>query len=118
MYKGKLAWRTIAAASVLFGVAAVLAILERAIAALFLMWKFEGYAIGSALDIGANTTVLLLAVALIAAGTCSALGRIAVIKGDRVLARLAWVATTLYAISGLAILLMLQSGVAILYCGR
>ena len=117
MGKKQLVSRIIASSFLLFSVFSVLLVSERVIAALFLMLKFDGYS-SSALDLGASSTVLFVVLALVATCACNIIGNIGASKGDRVLTRLASVATALYSISGLAILLMIQSGTAVLYCGR
>lgn len=91
---------------------------DRAVAALFDLWKFSGYKVGHGIDLGVNSSFRFLSLCVLATGACMPLALLAKGWNNKLLYRLAIAASAVYFVNGLLMLLLVSSGLAFLYCGR
>lgn len=90
---------------------------DRAAAALFDLWRFSGYKGRHGIDLGANSSFLLLSFSILAIGACMALALLAKGWNNKLLCRLATAAAAVYFVNGALMFLLVSSGLAFLYCG-
>lgn len=99
-------------------VSGLLLVGERAFAAFFDVWKFNGYQHRQGIDLGANSSFEFLSLCMLGLTVCMPLAIISTRISDKLLCRLVIAASAIYAINALVLFTLLASGLAHLFCGR